>query len=63
MAVDFALLGIAEHALYLTSMNLNGLVVDLSTTKLFFMDYSFDANKKIQEIQDQKIATSNSFRI
>lgn len=59
MAVDFALLNIAEHALYLTSMNLNSLIMDLSTTKLFFTDYRFDVNKKYSDSTTRKVPSSN----
>lgn len=42
-----ALLGLVEHALFLTPMTLNGLVMDLATSQLFFTDYRFDTNTKM----------------
>uniref|UniRef100_A0A915D3U7 PI3K/PI4K catalytic domain-containing protein n=1 Tax=Ditylenchus dipsaci TaxID=166011 RepID=A0A915D3U7_9BILA len=42
LSVQFALLGLAEHTLFLTPMNLDGLRLDLSTSQLFYMNYRFD---------------------
>ncbi|KAL3102749.1 hypothetical protein niasHS_001311 [Heterodera schachtii] len=49
LAIQFALLGLSEHALFLSSMRPDALFLDLSTGQLFFTDYKFDLTKKVCE--------------
>uniref|UniRef100_A0A183C2W8 FATC domain-containing protein n=1 Tax=Globodera pallida TaxID=36090 RepID=A0A183C2W8_GLOPA len=55
LAVQIALLGLSEHALFLSSMRPDGLFLDLSTGQLFFTDYKFDLTKKVCETITGKV--------
>lgn len=61
MAVHFALLGLSEHAFFLSSMTPDGLFLDLSTAQLFFTDYKFDLTKKVCETITGKVPFSEFF--
>ncbi|KAL3101700.1 hypothetical protein niasHT_024833 [Heterodera trifolii] len=56
LAIQFALLGLSEHALFLSSMRPDALFLDLSTGQLFFTDYKFDLTKKVCETIAGKVA-------
>lgn len=58
MSVDFALLGFVEYALFLTAMDLDGLVLNLSSAKLYYTNYCFDVSKKYCEAQLSRVPTS-----
>lgn len=53
MAVHLALLGVSEYVFSMTALDLEGLVVDLSTGQLFYTDFAFDIIRKFPEGADK----------
>ncbi|CAK5085300.1 unnamed protein product [Meloidogyne enterolobii] len=47
LSIHFALLGLCEYAFFLSSMSPDGLILNISTAQLFFLDYKFDLTKKV----------------
>jgi len=51
-------LGLCEYAFFLSSMSPDGLILNVSTAQLFFLDYKFDLTKKVCDTLAGKVRFS-----